>query len=1044
MVGLLKNTTGHRIRVWAALACAASIGAVVAQLLSSADALFLSRVGSRHLGTAFAVSSAASVALLWGLGTLADRRDRPQLLYRTSWLALAAVLLLIAGLELMPRVTSAVFLVMGKQIGGALELLLWLVIANRFTAREARKLLPWVVVASGVGATLGALSVGPLATSLGVVAPLWSAAGLLLVVAGSARLFMRAPDRRIAQGGARREAAGLWSGMTVLRERPLAKWLAILVASAGVFAPMMYYLLSVTAAAEFGSEVELAGFLGRYRAIVQGGALIVQLALVPWLSKRLGVGFLLLLAPIGAAVVGILVGASDTLIVVALAQGATRILDVAFQTPSEQLIQNLLPEELRGRVAGIVGGVAKRSGSILGGLLASALIVWPLAFHGALLLAALAWLGIAFALWRRFATLAVAELSGAARVAPSDVAAGLSDPRALAQLRQTLGSADIRERDSALSLLAGMGDLGSVDVVLQLLLVIEGTHDAELAPLCVAVRRALGTGLPVTPDAAQVAISLLSRESSEVVELAIVVLGCSGSGAEVLPSARSDDIGLALARARLSAQPILDVLVGAGHDEEVMHELRHEISRAMDGASSDALEDLAERLVRSVARCRDAELQLLALDSVVVAMGKPGHSALSVLLSSRLRELAEQWRGSDDARLREAFLVAMSAGGEPEMRTLVQALGDSDESVRARANLLVHQAGDAALEALVVASQSGRSRVRIAAVELLADLRPSQETLQGLLERELHEMTTSSRHRRALASMSSAALVRRRLQERVEEAAQAALLALEALGHRVGLDVVARRLARAVSVRSRARALEALDALLPRQLAGEMLGALEGSLESEIGSREAIEHELAGRDRLTRDLLVHALGKEGRAEYRDSIAGAAQAAQAAADPMALLRRLARDSQGPDARVAVNVPNLMETIAALSELALFSDLQAGQLEELASVVQWRNLDDGETLMEQGESASSMFFVCQGSLSVVVQSKTVATLGIGEPVGELGLFSEDRRSATVVATSSSLLGMITREDMENLVEEVPGIALRLCRAMSRRLAEANTRS
>ncbi len=1043
MVGLLKNTSGHRIRVWAALACAASIGAVVAQLLSSADALFLSRVGSRHLGTAFAVSSAASVALLWGLGTLADRRDRPQLLYRTSWIALAVVLLLIAGLELMPRVTSAVFLVMGKQIGGALELLLWLVIANRFTAREARKLLPWVVVASGVGATLGALSVGPLATSFGVVAPLWSAAALLLVVAASARLLMRAPDQRIAQGGTRRASAGLWSGLTVLRERPLAKWLAILVASAGVFAPMMYYLLSVTAAAEFGSEVELAGFLGRYRAIVQGGALIVQLVAVPWLSKRLGVGFLLLLAPMGAAFVGVLVGASHTLIVVALAQGATRILDVAFQTPSEQLIQNLLPEELRGRVAGIVGGVAKRSGSIFGGLLASALIVWPLAFHGALLLAALAWLGVAFALWRRFAGLAVAELSGAARLEPGDVAAGLSDPRALAQLRQRLGSTDIRERDNALSLLHGM-DSAAVDVVLQLLLVMQDTQDQNLVPLCVAVRRALGAGMPVTRAATQVALSLLGGENSEVSEISVVVLGCSGSHANVLPSAGVDDVGLSIARARLSGQAILEVLIGAGHDEKIMHELRHEISRAMAGASSDPLEDLAERLLRSVARCRDAELQLLALESVVVAMGKPGHSALSVLLASRLRELAEQWRGSGDARLREAFLIAMSAGGKPEMRTLVQALGDRDESVRARANQLAHQAGDAALEALAVASQSGRSRVRIAAVELLADLRPSHETIQALLDRELHEMTTSSRHRTALASMPSAALVRRRLQERVEEAAQAALLALEALGHRVGLDVVARRLARAVSVRSRARALEALDALLPRQLASEMLGALEGSLECEIGGREVIEHELAGGDRLTRDLLVHALGREGRAEYRDSIAGAAQAAGAAADPMALLRRLARDSQGPNARVAANVPNLMETIAALSELALFSDLQATQLEELASVVQWRNLGDGETLMEQGESASSMFFVCRGSLSVVVQSKTVATLGVGEPVGELGLFSEDRRSATVVATSDSLLGMITREDMENLVEEVPGIALRLCRAMSRRLAEANTRS
>ena len=95
------------------------------------------------------------------------------------------------------------------------------------------------------------------------------------------------------------------------------------------------------------------------------------------------------------------------------------------------------------------------------------------------------------------------------------------------------------------------------------------------------------------------------------------------------------------------------------------------------------------------------------------------------------------------------------------------------------------------------------------------------------------------------------------------------------------------------------------------------------------------------------------------------------------------------------------------------------------------------------MEQGDRASSMYFVRTGRLEVVVQGETVATLGAGEPVGELGLFSEDRRSATVVAASDALLGMVTREDIENLIEEVPGIALRLCRAMSRRLADANAR-
>lgn len=84
---------------------------------------------------------------------------------------------------------------------------------------------------------------------------------------------------------------------------------------------------------------------------------------------------------------------------------------------------------------------------------------------------------------------------------------------------------------------------------------------------------------------------------------------------------------------------------------------------------------------------------------------------------------------------------------------------------------------------------------------------------------------------------------------------------------------------------------------------------------------------------------------------------------------------------------------------------------------------------------------MYVVRTGLLDVLVDGDKRAQLGAGEPVGELALFGEDRRTATVVAASECQLGVVTREDIENLVEEVPGIALRLCRAMSRRLAEMN---
>ncbi len=1006
--------------------------------------MFLSRVGSRHLGTAFALSSAVSMLLLWQVGAMADRHDRSRLLWRSSYLALGLVLLVISMNGALPRLSATTLLVVGKQIGGALELLLWVVIADRFTAREARRILPWVVVANGAGAAIGAASVGPLANAFGSVGPLWAAAGVLVLVAISARLLMVAPDHRIAQQvtKASRSLGTLGSGLSVLRERPLARWLAILVATAAIFAPMMYYLLGVTAAAKYGSEVELAGFLGSYRAYVQLAALVAQLLFAPWLSRRLGAGMMLLMAPLGAVLVAFGLGLETGLVFVMLAQAATRVLDNAIQEPAEQLIQNLLPQEIRGRVAGLVGGVAKRSGAIVGGLAASILIVWPQLFSLTLLAAASAWSLVAILLWRRFSTLAVAELSSAGdslKFTSAELALRFSDERGLLELRKRLLSPEGREQENAITLLSRLAHGGNVDAMDSLLAALQ-EDPVSRESLREAIRMELGTASMPSVKAQKRAWALL--ESPDV-DIALAVLSVSDLGQDdqarlIEHCQKRDGLVAEFAAARLSKEPLLPILVGAGHDFAVVHELRCEIARSLRHQSCDRVDDLAERLLRAILGNSDSRLQAAALDTVVWALGEAEESAITVLLRSRLLELSERWRGSEQPGLREAGLIAMRAGGGKDYRLLALALGDRDDAVRRRAETLLRDAGDDALEALSVASQSGRRRVRLAAVEILADLRPSQAALDSLLERELAEIQRCAEHEYALRELPQSHLVRRRLGERIDEGVEAALMTLEASNQKEGIGEVARRLARAASERSRARALEALDTLLPRKISRTILGALEGTLVASLAVDDVVQAELVGRDMLTRDLLVHALGSEGRATYRSSISSAASVAAQAMDPMALVERLT-GSKGDT--LGADVPSILETIVILSELPLFADLSTVQLEELATVVRWRSIDAGEVLMTQGEDAHCMYVVRSGSLEVLVDGERKAELGSGEPVGELALFGEDRRTATVQALAECQLGVVTREDIENLVEEVPGIALRLCRAMSRRLAEMN---
>src|SRR5262250_286006 len=98
----------------------ASAGAAMSA--AAADAMFLSDLGTAHLGGAVAASNALLAIVLAVVGGLADRLERRRVL--ASLAALSAVALAgLAALSLVaPRVAAAVALIGGKQLAAATDL----------------------------------------------------------------------------------------------------------------------------------------------------------------------------------------------------------------------------------------------------------------------------------------------------------------------------------------------------------------------------------------------------------------------------------------------------------------------------------------------------------------------------------------------------------------------------------------------------------------------------------------------------------------------------------------------------------------------------------------------------------------------------------------------------------------------------------------------------------------------------------------------------------------------------------------------------------
>ena len=136
---------------------------------------------------------------------------------------------------------------------------------------------------------------------------------------------------------------------------------------------------------------------------------------------------------------------------------------------------------------------------------------------------------------------------------------------------------------------------------------------------------------------------------------------------------------------------------------------------------------------------------------------------------------------------------------------------------------------------------------------------------------------------------------------------------------------------------------------------------------------------------------------------------------------------------------------------LRGLPAFAGLSDQDCDTVLSVVKARRGAPSDVLFREGDRASSMLVVLDGSLTVKVGDAEVARLGPGEVVGEIALFDLEAsglRTATVIARVATTVLDFTREAVGLLRKDAPFAAAALHRAVladvTRRLRVVNDRS
>jgi CRP/FNR family cyclic AMP-dependent transcriptional regulator len=138
----------------------------------------------------------------------------------------------------------------------------------------------------------------------------------------------------------------------------------------------------------------------------------------------------------------------------------------------------------------------------------------------------------------------------------------------------------------------------------------------------------------------------------------------------------------------------------------------------------------------------------------------------------------------------------------------------------------------------------------------------------------------------------------------------------------------------------------------------------------------------------------------------------------------------------------------DVVELLGRVPVFSTLEPADLERIAEVAVPRTFEPGQAVFREGDASDTCYVVREGNGRAIRtngdgRTITLATFGPGDIFGELAMFEDELRSATVEAIQEMSVVGVLGPDMRRLMNEHPGISARLVIALGRRLREMNER-
>ena len=133
---------------------------------------------------------------------------------------------------------------------------------------------------------------------------------------------------------------------------------------------------------------------------------------------------------------------------------------------------------------------------------------------------------------------------------------------------------------------------------------------------------------------------------------------------------------------------------------------------------------------------------------------------------------------------------------------------------------------------------------------------------------------------------------------------------------------------------------------------------------------------------------------------------------------------------------------------LARVPVFATLAPEDLARVRDLAVPREFAAGHVVFREGDQSDTCYIVRSGRARAVREHRdgrtiTLANFGPGDIFGELAMFEDERRSATVEAVHDTTAVALLGRDMRRLMAAHPDITMKLVIALGRRLRDTNER-